>query len=262
MSEANNNDNTAVGFLDLYASFVALYSVVLIVLGLCIAMTPEELRMLRWVDDGMCALFIFDFVKRWREDGYKAGFWRESWIDAVACIPMMPWLRWCRAVRMVRILRVARSGERLHIVHTHLFADRRVSAASVSFYIFFSMIVVCAPAILITESGTPGANIHLSGDAVWWVFETMSTVGYGDFFPVTVAGRIVGAFTMLLGVAMFGAMTATVLANFSINPDLKHKEDDDLVALRRENEALKSRLSTLTNPTTGEAKTRNDCNLA
>jgi voltage-gated potassium channel len=261
MHEDDKTGYEKVGFLDLYASFVALYSIVLIGIGFFIHLMPEVQRMFRWVDNGICALFIFDLVKRWREEDYKIGFWRRSWIDAVACIPMMPWLRWCRAVRMIRILRIVRSGKRLHIVHTQLTKDRRVSASAVSFYIFFSMIMVCAPAILITECGEPGSNLNASGDAIWWVFETMSTVGYGDFFPVTIAGRVVGAITMSLGVAMFGAMTATVLANFSINT-CKTPDDDALAALRRENEELKKRLSIPTNTTTGETKTRNDCNLA
>jgi voltage-gated potassium channel len=260
MSDRDNNDTAAVGFLDLYAGFVALYSLVLLLVSLFIDLRPEVQRMFGWVDEGICALFIFDLVKRWREDDYKARFWRQSWIDAIACIPMMPWLRWCRAVRMISILRIFRSGKRLHIVHAQIAQDRRVSASAVSFYIFYSMIIVCAPAILLTECGAPGANLNASGDAIWWVFETMSTVGYGDFYPVTIAGRVVGALTMSLGVAMFGAMTATVLANFSIIQNFER--NDDVAKLRRENEELKNRLSTLTNKPTDEAKTRNDCNLA
>ena len=261
MNEADKKELAKVEFLDLFVSFVALYAVVLLVVGSCFDLLPEVRRMFRWLDSAMCGLFIFDFVKRWICADDRIRFWRWGWLDVLACIPFVPWLRWCRAVRLLHIMLMVRAGKDVKVVHSHFLKDRRVGAAAVSFYIFYSMVLVCAPAILITESASPTANIHAAGDAVWWVFETMSTVGYGDFFPVTIAGRIVGAATMVLGVAMFGAMTATVLANFGIGQETPHKEDD-LQALRRENEELKARLATPTDKKTGESGTRNDCNLA
>ena len=67
--------------------------------------------------------------------------------------------------------------------------------------------------ILYLEKDMPGANIHNASDAFWWTFVTITTVGYGDFFPVTLEGRIVAIILITTGVGMFGSFTA-VLASW------------------------------------------------
>ena len=119
--------------------------------------------------------------------------------------------------------------------------------------------LVCAPAILFSESGEAEANIRTAGAAIWWVFETMSTVGYGDFFPVTAAGRCVGVLTMIFGVGTFGAITATILSLFKLDDNSALAVE--VARLRLENERLKA--STCAGA--GEspaAKNGNGCNLA
>jgi voltage-gated potassium channel len=64
-------------------------------------------------------------------------------------------------------------------------------------------------AILDVERGRPGANIETFGDALWWSASTVTTVGYGDQFPVTTAGRMLAIVVMLCGIALIGVVTAT-----------------------------------------------------
>lgn len=59
------------------------------------------------------------------------------------------------------------------------------------------------------ERGQSDANIGTYGDAVWWALTTVSTVGYGDHFPVTVTGRSVAGGLMVAGIALLGTLTAT-----------------------------------------------------
>jgi voltage-gated potassium channel len=65
-------------------------------------------------------------------------------------------------------------------------------------------------AALDAERPAPGANITTLGDSVWWAFVTVSTVGYGDYFPVTGTGRLVAVALMLGGVTLVGVITATL----------------------------------------------------
>lgn len=65
-------------------------------------------------------------------------------------------------------------------------------------------------AALDAERSAPGANITTLGDSVWWAFVTVSTVGYGDYFPVTGTGRLVAVALMLGGVTLVGVITATL----------------------------------------------------
>ncbi len=63
--------------------------------------------------------------------------------------------------------------------------------------------------VFLAERGHPGANITQFGDAVWWAVVTIATVGYGDYYPVTVIGRIIAIFMMISGVGIFALMVAT-----------------------------------------------------
>lgn len=65
-------------------------------------------------------------------------------------------------------------------------------------------------AITDAERGRPGATINGIGDGLWWSITTMTTVGYGDRYPVTTSGRFVAAALMLAGIALLGVVTATV----------------------------------------------------
>jgi voltage-gated potassium channel len=67
-----------------------------------------------------------------------------------------------------------------------------------------------ALAVLDAEQQAKGANITAFGDAVWWACTTVSTVGYGDFYPVTTQGRVIAVALMIVGIATLGAVTAGI----------------------------------------------------
>jgi voltage-gated potassium channel len=260
MSEADKNELSKVGFLDLYCGFFALCSLALLVLRSLSCIAPEEARLLGWVDLSFCVLFLLELLLRWWKASDKLGFWKWAWIDLVACVPMLPWLRWLRAVRLFGVV-IGQGRAAGGLCHVHLFRGRHVKAPVLAFYMFYSIMVMCAPAILWAENGMPGSNLHSAGDAVWWVFETMSTVGYGDFYPVTPLGRAIGGVTMVFGVGMFGVMTATVLSIFGLNLSGSSAENGETEALRKENERLRTQLAGGKNGAADVSQARNDCNL-
>jgi len=73
----------------------------------------------------------------------------------------------------------------------------------------FSIIFVGGFGVFLAEHGHPGANITQFGDALWWAVVTVATVGYGDYYPVTVVGRIIAIIMMIMGVGIFALMVAT-----------------------------------------------------
>lgn len=85
------------------------------------------------------------------------------------------------------------------------------------------MLIFGSISILQVET-VPESNIKTAGDAIWWAFVTITTVGYGDRFPVTSAGRIIAAFLMITGVALFGTFTGFVAAWF-MDGDKSNKEN-------------------------------------
>ena len=85
--------------------------------------------------------------------------------------------------------------------------------------ILLAGIVLSVSSLLVLEfeSRVPDANIHSGGDAIWWGLVTITTVGYGDFYPVTLMGRITGIFVMFAGIGIIGAL-ASILASMLVSP--------------------------------------------
>lgn len=75
------------------------------------------------------------------------------------------------------------------------------------------MVVFSSIAILQFET-LPNSNIKTAGDAIWWSYVTITTVGYGDKYPVTPEGRIIAAMLMTVGVGLFGTFTAYISSWF------------------------------------------------
>lgn len=136
-----------------------------------------------------------------------------------------------RSLRLLRVFTAAqwlvRRGAKVALGKTA--AAIAVTAASVAF--------IGGLAVLDAERGAPGSHIETLGDALWWAVVTMSTVGYGDVFPVTTAGRMVGVAMMVVGVSMLGIVTATVAAWFL--EKVRGQEQDDAGAVRAELAALR-----------------------
>ena len=94
------------------------------------------------------------------------------------------------------------------------------------------------------ESHQRGSNIHAFSDAIWWAMVTVTTVGYGDRFPVTAAGRGVAVVLMLVGIGLVGVVTATVASYF-----VEQRQDHNTAELDRRLERIERMLEVLTNAT-------------
>jgi voltage-gated potassium channel len=104
-------------------------------------------------------------------------------------------------VRVIFSLRLVRSMfRRGHLVRFLVAALVLVLNGAVIVYLF--------------ERHAPGSNIHSLGDALWWSFVTVTTVGYGDFYPVTTGGRITACFIMGTGLLTLAVVTAQVASSF------------------------------------------------
>jgi voltage-gated potassium channel len=94
-----------------------------------------------------------------------------------------------------------------------ILAQASIGAVVVSF-----IAIVLGSALVVNyEYGQPGADIETYDDAIWWAFETVSTVGYGDFVPVTQSGRVVAIVLMVVGVGLASVAAASVISFFSGN---------------------------------------------
>ncbi|MGX7823894.1 ion channel [Actinokineospora sp. 24-640] len=187
------------------------------------------------------ALFAADYVIRLVLARRKLRFMRRHVLDLLAVA--LPMVRQLRALRLLTVLRVLnkRFGSGLR--------------GRVGVYVAGTTLLIglaSALAVLDAERRDPDANITTFGDALWWTLTTITTVGYGDRFPVTAEGRLVAATLMIGGIALIGVATGTIASWFL--EKIAGAEDTDqstyaeVTAMREELAALRAEIATLTRP--------------
>lgn len=130
----------------------------------------------------------------------------------------LPMLRPLRILRSARLLRLARVGRVVAGAASAAKVSRRQLATSATLYApAAALLLVLASAAIArdAERSAPSSNIKSYGDAVWWAMTTVTTVGYGDRYPVTVAGRVVAVGLMLVGISLLAIVTASMAAAFT-----------------------------------------------
>lgn len=213
------------------------FALLLFVLEAVFRANREIAQVLQWADTTICAFFLFDFglsfvraPNRWRY------FFTWGWLDLLSSIPALDAARWGRLARIVRLSRVLRALRATRVLTARLMKHRSQSASLAAVLIALFLIVGSSAAVLHFEDPNEG-NIKSAGDAIWWAFATITTVGYGDKFPMTTEGRVIAALLMTSGVGLFGAFSATLAAWFLTAEG--EETDRELSALREEIAALR-----------------------
>jgi voltage-gated potassium channel len=202
------------GFLNLITIFLSVY-----VLGALVVYTffsiPEEVRfLLQIIDDGICIIFLYDFFYRLYNAKNKLSFMKWGWIDLISSIPSLPFVRFGRVFRLIRLIRILRAFRSIRVLVKHVYRNRVQGTMSTVAIITFLIVIFSSISILLVEND-PGSNIKSAEDAIWWALVTVTTVGYGDKYPVTTEGRLIGVVLMFVGVGLFGTFTAYVASWFT-----------------------------------------------
>ena len=168
------------------------------------------LELLDKIDFIICFFFLYDFAVRFYKAESKLNFMKWGWIDLISSIPFWGGFQWARTVRIVRILRAFRSTR---ILVSFLYRDSSRGTLVSAVLIAILMMIFSSIAVLNFETA-PKSNIKGPEDALWWAFTTVSTVGYGDKYPVTTEGRITAVILIMCGVGLFGVYTAFIAKLF------------------------------------------------
>ena len=162
-------------------------------------------------DHLLCLFFFADFLKQFiQAKGARLAYMKYGWIDLLSSIPIIPGAALGRVFRILRILKVLRQVSKLSDITEGLFRNPTAGAFAVTLVVAVSTIFMSAFLVLEAESNVVGARIKNAGDALWWAVTTVTTVGYGDVYPITTAGRYVGVITMFVGISVAGSLTASM----------------------------------------------------
>jgi voltage-gated potassium channel len=188
---------------------LSFYVLISLVVDTFCKVSPEVSKLLSYVDNGICFIFLYDFLKRFVQAENKWKFMRWGWIDLLSSIPFIEYARAGRILRLIRLLRIVRAFKSTHQLVSHVFRNRRQGALSTALMIAIMVLIFSSISILQFETD-PGSNIKNAEDALWWTIVTMATVGYGDKFPVTTEGRLIGAVVMIVGIGLFGTFSGFI----------------------------------------------------
>jgi voltage-gated potassium channel len=196
-------------------TILALAMIPLVVLPLVVDLSTATGSALLAVDYLIWAIFAAEYAIKLYLAPNRRRFVAHHIPDLViVLVPMLRPLRVLRSARLLRLLRLTRlaafAAKGVHEARGIL----RHRGLNWVLLIVLVLNLVAAAAVLEFERGNPEANIDSYPDALWWAVTTITTVGYGDRFPMSPAGRGVAVALMVAGIAMFGVITATIAAYF------------------------------------------------
>lgn len=178
--------------------------------------------------DGMLSIvFMADFILRMvrTESRFDYLFKRFGWADLLGSLPFA-------GIRIFRLFRIIRATTYLQRIGpdgiSRTFSEKRAESALL-FVIFLVIVIIEIGSTLILQFELPaeGSNIKTASDALWWSYVTIATVGYGDLYPVTNLGRLVGICLMTCGVSIFATL-AGFLSNKLLTPKKSGDQDREV----------------------------------
>jgi voltage-gated potassium channel len=200
---------------------LSVYVLATLIISTFFNLSTEVKQLLDYIDNSICIIFLVDFCIRFAKAENKLKFMKWGWIDLISSIPTLDMFRAGRLLRLVRILRILRAFRSTKVLVKFVF-KKKTQGAFTTASIFAVLILIFSSIAILQVETTENGNIKSAEDALWWAFTTITTVGYGDKFPVTTEGRIIGVILMTAGVGLFGVFTGFI-ASWFVD---EHKSED------------------------------------
>jgi voltage-gated potassium channel len=186
---------------------MAFLAILFVAVGLAIDDAGTDVRpALEVLELGLTAIFALEFVTRLGFSRDRKAYLRGHWIDFIALAPP---LRGARPLRLLRLLRLVRAFAAVYRATLHVERIVRYRGFAWLVVSWLGVLLATSIAMFVAERGVNDA-VESPFDAFWWGVVTLTTVGYGDVYPVTPEGRIAATVLMLLGVSLFSTITATI----------------------------------------------------
>jgi len=244
---------------DLVIGLLAIFSLIILIPLTFGNLQQSTYDVLNGLEIGLCLIFLFDFFrnlfraqKKWRYF-LKGG----GWLDLLGSLPFSTFaiFRVARLFRVVRVMRTLRASDFRTIL------TRRLAQSTLLFTLVVALLLVflISGIVLYAEKGAPHANILTYPEAIWWAFVTITTVGYGDYYPVTTLGRSMAVILMFFGLGIIGVLSSYLSSTFisfqsrrrearetgKENDEANEKDEDDSTSRDAELAAIREELAAL-----------------
>ncbi len=200
------NESDALSTLNIFALILSTYVLLIFIIQAIITLPGEVVKVLDFIDNIICIFFLVDFFNRFFKAKNKLQFLKWGWIDFVSSIPTFDVLRFGRLLRLIRLIRILRAFRSTKHIINHIY-KKKFNGLFTTVSVFAILTLILSSISILQFENAPNSNIKTAEDAIWWACSTISTVGYGDKFPVTTEGRLVGIILMIVGGGLFGTMT-------------------------------------------------------
>ncbi len=242
MSESGkkNENNIALGPASTtYRFFIVIMSFYAVISWIFIFIIPvkESTQSIFLAIDAMLSfVFLYDFLRNVVTSNSRLNYLKWGWLDLISSLPMLPFLRILRIASIIRVRRYLKETTGKGLLKS--LGEKRGESALLTTVIAILILALLASIFILNfEAGAPNGDIDDAGDALWWVWVTMTTVGYGDLVPVTNSGRLIGFILMTAGIAMVGVLTGYLANAFSPKSAEKDKKlaeiEQQLVEIKR-----------------------------
>ena len=210
---------------NIFILVLTIFSLAIMVL-LLLPVTQAEHDLLLLYDNAVCVIFLFDFAMNLAGSKPKRAYFidQRGWLDLLGSLPSLGFLRITALLRLARLSRLARitrllRGQAGKDLVLDVLQNRSQYATFITILLAGIVLSVSSLLVLEFETRAPDGinNITTGGEAIWWGLVTITTVGYGDFYPVTLMGRLTGVFVMFAGIGIIGAL-ASILASMLVSP--------------------------------------------
>jgi voltage-gated potassium channel len=236
------------GVLEVVTLIFSVYVLVALLIQATVRLSPETAEVLDWIDLLVCTVFLTDFFVRFHRAPSKAQFMKWGWIDFVSSIPMLNLFRVGRVVRIVRVFRILRAFRSMKNLVTFFLQQRKFTSFAAVAATAFCVMIFSVIAVLNFED-SPESNIKNAGDAFWWAFVTMTTVGYGDKYPLSAEGRIAACILMTAGAGLFATLTGLIASMFLQS----RTSESELKQLTQEVRTLSQKIETINSPSSNHS---------
>ncbi len=175
---------------------------------------PIEIsRLIHYIDTLICVFLLMDFAWRFARAESKLRFMRWGWLDLIAAIPAVEALRWGRLFRVFRVIRLIFALRSYRLLLLQFMHKRREAGMASAVVLTFFVLCFASIGMLLVEHH-PDSNIRTAEDALWRAMVSITTIGYGDRYPVTDAGRIIAGVLMVCGIGLFGTLSGVAASFF------------------------------------------------